>query len=89
MSVRNVHPQVTLAIRVNGLEGDAGDYRLFALDAIGDTYCEITEGWSLEGVEGELAPVDICEIRLLVHDGGIIDLSPDDREITVSVLLVR
>ena len=89
VSVRNVHPQVTLAIRVNGLEGDAGDYRLFALDSIGDTYCEVPEGWSLEGGGGELDPGDICEIRLSFQDGGLIDQSSDDREITVSVLLAK
>ena len=89
VAVRNVHPQVTLAVRVNGLEGQASDYRLFALGADG-TYREVTEGWSLEGTgEGELAPENIYEIRLTVQDGGDIDLDLDERQLRVAVLLAR
>ena len=89
VAVRNVHPQVTLVVRVNGLEGQASEYRLFALGADG-AYHEVTEGWSLEGAgEGELAPENIYEIRLTVQDGGDIDLDPDERQLRVAILLAR
>ena len=88
VTLDNVHPTTTAAIRVNGLTGRASDYKLFALGADG-RYQQITEGWSLEGASGQLYAKKVYEIRFAVQDGGALDSAPAAREVTLSVLLAR
>ena len=88
VTLDNVHPTTTAAIRVNGLTGKASDYKLFALGADG-RYQQITENWSLEGASGRLSAKKVYEIRFAVQDGGAFDGAPDAREVTFSVLLAR
>lgn len=77
-----------LAIWVNGLTEDPSAYRLFAMGTDG-TYHEFSGNWSLEHPSGKLRAKDVCEIRFALQDGGAYDLSPDAKEVTVSVLLAR
>ena len=88
VTLDNVHPTTTAAVRVNGLTGNASDLKLFALGADG-RYQQITENWSLEGASGRLNAKKVYEIRFAVQDGGAFDAASDAREVTFSVLLAR
>ena len=87
VTLDNVHPQTTVAIRVNGLTGKAADYKLYVLGTDGQYHR--VEDWSLEEAKGRLSAKKVYEIQFAVQDGGDLDRSPDAREATISVLLAR
>ena len=87
VTLDNVHPQTTVAIRVNGLTGKAAEYKLYVLGTDGQYHR--VEDWSLEEAKGRLSAKKVYEIQFAVQDGGDLDRSPDAREATISVLLAR
>ena len=91
VSVRNVHPNTTVAFRMNNLSGNAADLTLYAYGADGRLLQVPAELWSITDEAGETAAelVDgtLYELRVTVADGGEFDLSEAEKEIRVSVVL--
>lgn len=91
ITVRNLRAETQLAVRVNGLSGNADGYRLFYQDASGN-YIEMTEDWMLTTENGVAAPDvlvedQIYEIRFDISDGMTADLSETENEVCISVVL--
>ena len=88
VTVDNVHPNTTVAIKVNGLSGDASVLRLYARGADGKLIEVDKALWTLEGVEGEMKPDDIYEIHVNVEDNGTYDANETEKALTIAVMLV-
>ena len=91
VSVRSVHPNTTVAFRVNNLSGSVSDLSLYAYGADGRLSQVAPELWSITDENGEavteLTDGVLYELRVTVADGGALDLSEAEREIRVSVVL--
>ena len=91
VTVRNVHPNTTVAFRVNNLSGIASDLTLYAYGADGKLQPVPAELWKITDENGEavteLADGTLYELRVTVADGGALDRSEAEREINVSVVL--
>lgn len=93
VTVEHVHPNTTVAFRINNLSGDDSDLKLFAYGADG-RLLEVPEGlWSITDESGaragSFADGTLYELRVIVADGGLLDLSETEKEIKVSVVLSR
>ena len=91
VSVRNVHPNTTVAFRMNNLSGSAAELNLYACGADGKLQQVAPELWSITDENGQavetLEDGALYELRVTVADGGSFDLSEAEREIRVSVVL--
>ena len=91
VTVRNVHPNTTVAFRVNNLSGNASDLSLYAYGADGKLSQVASELWKITDESGEavteLTDGTLYELRVSVADGGDLDLSETEREISVCVVL--
>ena len=83
----NLHPATTVSFRINGLTGNAADYKLFALGMDG-RYHEVSD-WHFDDAPARLSAKKVYTICLTAQDGGSFDLSPDAKEVTLSVVLAR
>lgn len=83
----NLHPATTVSFRINGLTGNAADYKLFALGTDG-RYHEVSD-WHFDDAPARLSAKKVYAICLTAQDGGSFDLSPDAKEVTLSVVLAR
>ena len=83
----HLHPATTVSFRINGLTGNAADYKLFALGTDG-RYHEVSD-WHFDDAPARLSAKKVYTICLTAQDGGSFDLSPDAKEITLSVVLAR
>lgn len=92
-TVENVHPNTTVAFRMNGISGDAESLRLYAYGADGTLQEVPDELWHIQTEDGQtpetLAEDTLYEIHVTVEDGGILDLNETEREITASVISAR
>lgn len=91
VTVENVHPSTTVALRMNGICGAANAFKLYAYDA-NHALTEIpTELWHIQTESGEtpdtLSADTLYEIHVIVEDNGAFDLNGVEKEITVSVVL--
>ena len=91
VTVENVHPSTTVALRMNGICGTANAFKLYAYDA-NHTLTEIpTELWHIQTESGEtpdtLSADTLYEVHVIVEDNGAFDLNGVEKEITVSVVL--
>ena len=90
-TIRNVHPNTTVAFRMNNLSGSASDLTLYAYGADGKLEKIAPELWSLTDETGanvtELTDGVLYELRVTVSDGGNLDLSETEKEIKLSVVL--
>ena len=90
-TIRNVHPNTTVAFRMNNLSGSASDLTLYAYGADGKLEKVGSELWSLTDETGanvtELTDGVLYELRVTVSDGGDLDLSETEKEIKLSVVL--
>ena len=90
-TIRNVHPNTTVAFRMNNLSGSASDLTLYAYGADGKLAKVAPELWSITDETGaavtELADGVLYELRVTVADGGDFDLSETEKEIKLSVVL--
>ena len=93
VTIRNVHPNTTVAFRVNNLSGSTADMTLYAYGAGGKLQPVPAELWSITDENGEavteLADGTLYELRVTVADGGALDRSEAEREISVSIVLGR
>lgn len=91
VTVENVHPSTTVALRMNGISGTANTFKLYAYDA-NNALTEIpTELWHIQTESGEtpdtLSADTLYEVHVIVEDNGAFDLNGVEKEITVSVVL--
>ena len=90
-AIRNVHPNTTVAFRMNNLSGSASDLTLYAYGADGKLAKVAPELWSITDESGaavtELTDGVLYELRVTVADGGDFDLSETEKEIKLSIVL--
>ena len=91
VTVRSVHPNTTVAFRMNNLSGSAAELKLYAYGADGKLQQVAPELWKITAEDGqtvsELADGTLYELRVTVADGGNLDLSETAKEIMVSVVI--
>lgn len=92
-AIRNVHPNTTVAFRMNNLSGSASDLTLYAYGADGKLVKAASELWSITDETGaavtELTDGVLYELRVTVADGGDFDLSETEKEIKLSIVLAK
>ena len=90
-AIRNVHPNTTVAFRMNNLSGSTSDLTLYAYGPDGKLVKVAPELWSITDETGaaatELTDGALYELRVTVADGGDFDLSETEKEIKLSVVL--
>ena len=90
-TIRNVHPNTTVAFRMNNLSGSVSDLTLYAYGADGKLAKVASELWSITDETGatvtELTDGILYELRVTVADGGDFDLSETEKEIKLSIVL--
>ena len=90
-TIRNVHPNTTVAFRMNNLSGNVSDLTLYAYGADGKLAKVASELWSITDESGasvtELTDGVLYELRVTVADGGDFDLSETEKEIKLSIVL--
>lgn len=93
VTVENVHPNTTVALRVKGLSGSADALKLYGYGADGSLQEMPADLWHIQTEEGAipdtLSEDVLYEIHVLVQDGGIFDLSENEKEIKVSVVAAQ
>ncbi len=90
-AVRNVHPNTTVAFRMNNLSGTASDLKLYAYGADGRLTRVADELWNVTDEAGQvmtaLTDGTLYEVRITVADGGNFDLSDAEKDIKLSIVL--
>ena len=90
-TVENVHPNTTIAFRMNDLSGSTSALTLYAYGADGKLAKVEPALWSITDEDGktvtELTAGTLYELRVTVADGGAFDLSEAEKEIRLSVVL--
>ena len=90
-AVRNVHPNTTVAFRMNNLSGAASDLKLYAYGADGKLTRVADELWNVTDEAGQvmtaLTDGTLYELRITVADGGNFDLSDAEKDIKLSIVL--
>ena len=90
-TVENVHPNTTVAFRMNDLSGSTSALTLYAYGADGKLAKVEPALWSITDEDGkavtELTAGTLYELRVTVADGGALDLSETEKEIKLSVVL--
>ena len=90
-TVENVHPNTTVAFRMNDLSGSTSALTLYAYGADGKLAKVEPALWSITDEDGktvtELTAGTLYELRVTVADGGAFDLSEEEKEIRLSVVL--
>lgn len=93
VTVENVHPNTTVALRVKGLSGSADALKLYGYGADGYLQEVPADLWHIQTEEGAipdtLSEDVLYEIHVLVQDGGTFDLSENEKEIKVSVVTAQ
>ena len=93
VTVRNVHPNTTVAFRMNNLSGSTSGLTLYAYGVDGKLAEVSKELWTITDEAGAgvdtLADGTLYELRVSVADGGAFDLSEAEKEIKISVVLAK
>ena len=91
ITIENVHPNTTVAIRMKGISGETGSMKLYAYDADGTLKEVPAEKWHIQTEDGEtpdtLSEGVLYEVHMTVEDGGDFDLSETEKEIKISAVL--
>ena len=91
VSVRSVHPNTTVAFRMNNLSGSAAELKLYAYGADGKLAQVAPELWSITNENGEqaaeLTDGELYEVRVTVVDNDVLDLNEAQKEIKLSIVL--
>lgn len=91
ISIRNVHPNTTVAFRMNNLSGSVNDLTLYAYNAAGILTPVASELWKITSEDGqtvtELTDGTLYEVRITVADNGDLDLNEIEKEIRLSAVL--
>ena len=91
ITIENVHPNTTVAIRMKGISGETGSLKLYAYGTDGTLKEVPTEKWHIQTEDGEtpdtLTEDVLYEVHMTVEDGGDFDLSETEKEIKISAVL--
>ena len=91
ITVENVHPNTTVAIRMKGILGETGSLKLYAYGTDGTLKEVPAEKWHIQTEDGEtpdtLSEDVLYEVHMIVEDGGDFDLSETEKEIKISAVL--
>ena len=91
ITVENVHPNTTVAIRMKGISGETGSLKLYAYGTDGTLKEVPAEKWHIQTEDGEtpdtLSEDVLYEVNKTVEDGGDFDLSETEKEIKISAVL--
>ena len=91
ITVENVHPNTTVAIRMKGILGETGSLKLYAYGTDGTLKEVPAEKWHIQTEDGEtpdtLSEDVLYEVHMTVEDGGDFDLSETEKEIKISAVL--
>ena len=91
ITVENVHPNTTVAIRMKGISGETGSLKLYAYGTDGTLKEVPTEKWHIQTEAGEtpdtLTEDVLYEVHMTVEDSGDFDLSETEKEIKISAVL--
>ena len=91
ITIENVHPNTTVAVRMKGISGETGSMKLYAYGADGTLKEVPAEKWHIQTEDGEtpdtLSEDVLYEVHMTVEDGGDFDLSETEKEIKISAVL--
>lgn len=91
ITIENVHPNTTVAIRMKGISGETGSLKLYAYGTDGTLKEVPAEKWHIQTEDGEtpdtLSEDVMYEVHMTVEDGGDFDLSETEKEIKISAVL--
>ena len=91
ITIENVHPNTTVAIRMKGISGETGSLKLYAYGTDGTLKEVPIEKWHIQTEDGEtpdmLTEDVLYEVHMTVEDGGDFDLSETEKEIKISAVL--
>ena len=101
ITIENVHPNTTVAIRMKGISGEIGSLKLYAYGTDGTLKEVPEEKWHIQTENGEtpdtltedgetpdtLSEDVLYEVHMTVEDGGDFDLSETEKEIKISAVL--
>ena len=91
ITVENVHPNTTVAIRMKGIAGEADTFALYAYDKENKLKEVPAELWHIQEEDGtlpdKLTEDTLYEVHVMVEDGGEFDLSDTEKEIKIAVIL--
>ena len=91
ITVENVHPNTTVAIRMKGIAGEADTFTLYAYDKENKLKEVPAELWHIQEEDGtlpdKLTEDTLYEVHVMVEDGGKFDLSDTEKEIKIAVIL--
>ena len=91
ITIENVHPNTTVAIRMKGISGETGSLKLYAYGTDGTLKEVPEEKWHIQTEDGEtpdtLSEDVLYEVHMTVEDRGDFDLSETEKEIKISAVL--
>ena len=91
ITIENVHPNTTVAIRMKGISGETGSLKLYAYGTDGTLKEVPAEKWHIQTEDGEtpdtLSEDVLYEVYMTMEDGGDFDLSETEKEIKISAVL--
>ena len=91
ITIENVHPNTTVAIRMKGISGETSSLKLYAYGTDGTLKEVPEEKWHIQTEDGEtpdtLSEGVLYEVHMTVEDGGDFDLSETEKEIKISAVL--
>ncbi len=91
ITIENVHPNTTVAIRMKGISGETGSLKLYAYGTDGTLKEVPAEKWHIQTEDGEtpdtLSEDVLYEVHMTVEDRGDFDLSETEKEIKISAVL--
>jgi len=91
ITIENVHPNTTVAIRMKGISGETGSLKLYAYGTDGTLKEVPAENWHIQTEDGEtpdtLSEDVLYEVHMTVEDSGDFDLSETEKEIKISAVL--
>ena len=91
ITIENVHPNTTVAIRMKGISGETGSLKLYAYGTDGTLKEVPEEKWHIQTEDGEtpdtLSEDVLYEVHMTVEASGDFDLSETEKEIKISAVL--
>ena len=91
VTVENVHPNTTVALRMKGISGETAEFKLYAYEADGSLKEVPAELWHIQTEDGEtpdaLSDNVLYEVHFTVQDNEEFDLSENEKEIKISAVL--
>ena len=91
ITIENVHPNTTVAIRMKGISGETGSLKLYAYGTDGTLKEVPAEKWHIQTEDGEtpdtLSEDVLYEVHMTGEDSGDFDLSETEKEIKISAVL--